>query len=66
MPEMDGRQCVAEIRRIDPNVKVVIASGYSDGQPTNRDMASAAKGFVQKPYNVKQLLNTVREVLDND
>ncbi|MDR3605452.1 MAG: response regulator, partial [Syntrophaceae bacterium] len=66
MPEMDGRQCIAEILRIDPNVKVVIASGYSEGEPTSRATEGGAKGFVQKPYNVRQLLQTVREILDKD
>ncbi|MGO8878957.1 MAG: response regulator [Desulfomonilaceae bacterium] len=66
MPEMDGRQCMAEILRIDPNVKVVIASGYSESGPANGTMADRAKGFVQKPYNVRQFLQTVREILDKD
>ena len=44
MPEMDGRKCLAEILRIDPNAKVIIASGYSrvdrpigPWQPEQRD-----------------------------
>ena len=66
MPEMDGRQCLNEIMRIDPNAKVIIASGHSvDG---NKDdiLSSGAKAFVEKPYNIGGLLNSVREILDKN
>ncbi|MDR3604904.1 MAG: ATP-binding protein, partial [Syntrophaceae bacterium] len=62
MPEMDGRRCLAEVLQVNPNAKVIIASGYSESEPAS--MAAGAKGFVQKPYNVRQFLNTVREILD--
>ena len=66
MPVMDGRQCLAEILRIDPHAKVIIASGYSEGGPANGVMAARAKGFVQKPYSMRELLTTIREILDVD
>ncbi len=62
MPEMDGRRCLAEVLQVNPNAKVIIASGYSESEPAS--MAAGAKGFVQKPYNVRQFLNTIREILD--
>ncbi len=66
MPEMDGRQCLAEILRVDRNAKVIIASGYSQNGPANGVTVTGAKGFVQKPYNMRQLLTTIREVLDKN
>ena len=66
MPVMDGRQCLAEILRIKPSAKVIIASGYSESGPTSRSMTGGAKGFVEKPYNESQLLTTIRKVLDQD
>ena len=66
MPIMDGRRCLAEILRIDPNARVVIASGYSEGGPVNGAVAAGAKGFIQKPYNMRQLLTTVREIVDQN
>ena len=66
MPVMDGRQCLAGILRIDSNAKVVIASGYSEGGPVHGVMSAGAKGFIQKPYNLGQLLTTVREILDQN
>ena len=66
MPVMDGRQCLAEILRIDPNAKVIIASGYSESGPANDASAGGAKALVQKPYEMRQLLTTIRNILDND
>ena len=66
MPVMDGKKCLEEILRVDSNAKVIIASGYSENGPANGVMAVGAKGFVQKPYNMRPLLNTIREILDND
>ncbi len=66
MPEMDGRLCLTEILRIEPDAKVIMASGYSENGLVNGVMAAGARGFVQKPYNMRQLLTTAREVLDNN
>ena len=64
MPVMDGKQCLNEILRIKPDAKVVRASGHSDGGLANA--SKGVMGFVQKPYNMRELLITIREVLDKD
>ncbi len=66
MPEMDGRKCLAEVLRVNPKARVVLASGYSEGGPGSGAMTGGAKGFVHKPYNMRQLLTTIREILDSD
>ena len=66
MPEMDGRQCLVEILRVNPNIKVLIASGHSENGATYSHRESGARGFVEKPYNQKILLELVREILDAD
>jgi CheY-like chemotaxis protein len=66
MPVMDGKKCLEEILLVNPNAKVVLASGHSEGGPADGAVADRAKGFVQKPYNMRQLLTTIREVLDNN
>jgi two-component system, cell cycle sensor histidine kinase and response regulator CckA len=65
MPEMDGKQCLGEILRVNPNAKVVLASGYSEAGPAISATAGA-KGYIQKPYDMRQLLTTVRDILDRD
>ena len=66
MPEMDGKRRLEEILRIDPNAKAIIASGDSEKELANFIHGKGAKGFVQKPYNMRQLLTTIREILDKN
>ena len=64
MPQMGGKRCLEELLKIDPQVKVLIASGYSAGGEAKTTIESGARGFVGKPYDMKQMLQAVRHVLD--
>ena len=66
MPEMDGRQCLNEIIGLDPEAKVIVATGHSANDQKDTLLLAGAKSFVEKPYNVRGLLSKVREVLDAD
>jgi two-component system, cell cycle sensor histidine kinase and response regulator CckA len=66
MPEMGGKQCLAAILSINPKAKIVIASGFSAHGPTRAAIAEGAKEFVTKPYDIRQLMEVVRSVLDAD
>ena len=61
---MGGKQCLEGLLSYDPSVKVVIASGYVSEIPKTDTIAVGAKAFVGKPYDMKQLLATVRAALD--
>lgn len=65
MPVMDGKQCLDEILQINPAARVLIASGYSEEDSIKPSCLSGAKTFVRKPYNINELLNSVRRILDN-
>lgn len=64
MPDMGGERCLEELLAIEPQVKVLIASGYSPDGPARDFIESRARGFVNKPYKVKELLRTIRGVLE--
>lgn len=66
MPGMGGRKCLEELLKMNPKVKVVIASGYSIDGPTEEALEVGAKNFVSKPYAMRQMLKVVREVLDKN
>ena len=66
MPEMGGKQCLEEVLKIDPQARVLIASGYSVTGSSSEALAVGAKGSVNKPYDMRALLATVREVLDEE
>ena len=66
MPGMGGKQCLEELLRLYPALKVIIASGYAVNGPTKEALDAGAKGFIRKPYELGQMLGAVREVLDRD
>ena len=64
MPDMGGGEVYDRIKRIDPKVKVLLASGYSiDGQATEI-LERGCEGFIQKPFNMEDLSKKIREVLN--
>ncbi len=65
MPEMGGGETFDRLREINPDVKVILSSGYSlDGQAI-KIMERGCYAFIQKPYTVLSLSQKVREVLDD-
>ncbi len=63
MPQMSGREAYAAIRQIDPQVKVLLASGYSVDGEAQGILLDGAKGFLQKPYRKAELSQKVAEAL---
>ncbi len=64
MPGMDGEETFLELRRIDPDLKVIISSGFDEKETTSRFADSGLAGFIQKPYGLRQLISRLRDVLD--
>ncbi len=64
MPGMGGKNCLAEMLKLNPGVKVLIASGFSLDEPGKDPILIKAKGFIQKPYNFRKMLGRMREVID--
>jgi len=66
MPDMGGGQTFDRLKAIDPDVKVLLSSGYSLNGHANEILERGCSGFIQKPFNVKQLSHKLREILDSD
>ena len=64
MPGMGGRQALDELKRLDPQVCVVIASGYAPEGIAKTSTETGADAFVSKPFNRNEVLRKVREALD--
>ena len=62
MPEMSGKDCLMELVKIDPSVKVLIASGFSPSDELHKEIDPLVKGFMQKPFGMTQLLDAVRSI----
>jgi len=65
MPGIGGKRCLEKLVEMNPRIKVIIASGYSVNGPTKDAIDAGAKGFVGKPYEVRQMLQAIREVMDD-
>lgn len=64
MPGMDGSMTFDRIRDIDPNMRVLLSSGYAlDGQ-AEAVLEKGCHGFIQKPFTIQELSNKIRNVLD--
>ena len=66
MPGIGGKACLSELLSRNPSAKVVIASGYSMNGQFKEILNLGASGFVAKPFNMSDLLKTIRRVLDQD
>ena len=64
MPGMGGIKCLQELVSIDQKANVIISSGYLLNRLIREAVEIGAKAFLPKPYSIKELLNTVRQVLD--
>lgn len=63
MPHMDGTETFRELRRIDPSVRVVISSGYTESEIAPRFASERLSGFLQKPYALYALAQCLRGAL---
>jgi CheY-like chemotaxis protein len=63
MPGMGGGETFDRLRNINPNVKVLLSSGYSvDGQAT-KILRRGCDGFIQKPFNLNQLAEKIGKIM---
>ena len=60
MPEMDGIRTLEELRKIDPQVSVIMLTGYGTLQTAQQAMVGGANQYLRKPPDVKELLDAVR------
>jgi PAS domain S-box-containing protein len=65
MTGIDGAETLVRLRRLDQGVKVLASSGYrKDAQP-QRLLKMGVSGFLQKPYGIEEISQTIRQALDS-
>ncbi len=62
MPKMDGAKAFAEIRMMFPKMPILIATGFAQDEVVQKLLESGANGMLSKPYNVKELLEKLKEI----
>ena len=63
MPRMDGKRCFSELRQMNPDIKVILSSGYSEQDAMHPFLAYDATAFVQKPYTPEMLEKKIHAIL---
>jgi two-component system cell cycle sensor histidine kinase/response regulator CckA len=63
MPHMDGEEAFRELRRVNPNVRVLLMSGYNEQDAIARFVGKGLAGFIQKPFNLDELQDRLRALL---
>ena len=66
MPEMQGAELYGYLTEIKPDVRVLLSSGYSLNGQAATIMEKGCDGFIQKPFNLEQLSQKIREILDKE
>jgi len=59
MPYLSGEETFCELRRIKENIKVILMSGYTEQDATNRFAGKGLTGFIQKPFRIDDLQRIV-------
>jgi two-component system cell cycle sensor histidine kinase/response regulator CckA len=61
MPHMNGQETFHELRKINPAVRVLISSGYSESEMTSRFAGEKIDGFIEKPFTLDELRQQLSE-----
>ena len=63
MPEVDGIQAVKEIKKIDPNAKVIMCSAMGQQAMVIEAIQAGAKDFIVKPFQADRVIEAVKKVM---
>jgi PAS domain S-box-containing protein len=63
MPGMSGQETLYELRKLAPDLEVVVSSGYGEEQAMNLFSGQQVSGFIQKPYTSARLLEKIGRAL---
>ncbi len=64
MPQMGGGETYDQIKKIKPGVKVLLSSGYSINGQASEILKRGCNGFIQKPFNLQNLSQNLRAILE--
>ena len=64
MPKIDGVEVLEKVRKLKPEIPVVMISGHGDIETAVKTMRMGAFDYISKPPDLNRLLNTVRNALD--
>ena len=66
LPGMSGMETFDRLKEINPNIKVILSSGYSLNGNARNLINKGCRAFIQKPFSISAISSTIRRVLDED
>lgn len=63
MPNMDGAEVFQRLRRVRPDVRVILVSGYNEQEATSRFVGKGLAAFMQKPFRYAEFVSVVQAVM---
>ena len=66
MPVMDGYELFHELKKQDPDLPIIISSGFGDTTVTAKISGGEIADLVSKPYSFEQLRNVLKKVMENE
>ena len=63
MPKLNGPSCYKELRKIDPNVRSILTTGYGMNSSVQSALDSGMLGYIRKPYRLDQLSELVSRTI---
>ena len=64
MPEMNGLELFEALKKFDPDIKVLLTTGYSFGEKMQAVIDRGIKGYLQKPYGFEEISLKLKEILE--
>lgn len=64
MPNMSGGEVYDRMKEINPDIKVLLSSGYSINDQATDILSRGCNGFIQKPFTINELSVVIRQILD--
>ncbi|MBN1524704.1 MAG: response regulator [Spirochaetales bacterium] len=64
MPILDGKETFLELQKINPDLKVLLASGFSLDAEAQILLSQGVSGFLQKPFRMHELYNKLADILE--
>lgn len=64
MPGMDGLHCLRQMIALNPDVKVVVTSGYASGRAVEEMLHAGAREFIAKPFRFRDVVQRINDIIE--
>ena len=63
LPKLTGKECFRHLKRLEPDVKVILSTGHSLNDEAEELLAEGVAGFIQKPFEMGYLLEVIEKII---